>query len=389
MIFPASRKIEYFAPGVFAELAGWRRAAEEAGRTVLDLSIGSPDVPPALDVREALSRAALGRTSYGYTLGDIPELRLTAAEWYAGRYGVELDPERELCSISGSQDALVHFFLAFTDPGDAVLVPDPCFPAVMTGLRLAGAEPVAMPLRAENGYLPDLAAIAPEDRARARVMVLSYPNNPTGAIAPDNFYRAVLDFARENRILLLHDNAYSELVYDGVPGRSILEFPGSKDVAVELNSLSKSCCMPGARMAFLLGNEGVVETFSRLKSNLDLGAFLPVQLAAIAALEALSETAQKNLLTFRSRRDAFCRALAEAGLPPEPCHGGLFVWVRLPGARDDRAFARALFDRTAVLCAPGSAFGREGRGFVRFSLMLPEKLLCAAAAAVGESRLLA
>ena len=389
MIFPASRKMEYFTPGVFAELAGWRHEAEAAGRTVLDLSIGSPDVPPALDVRKVLSAAALDRACYGYTLGDIPELRLAAADWYAGRYGVELDPARELCSLAGSQDALVHFFLAFTDPGDAVLVPDPCFPAVLTGLRLAGAEPIAMPLRAENGYLPDLDAVAPEDRARARVMVLSYPNNPTGAIAPDGFYRAALDFARENRILLLHDNAYSELVYDGVPGRSILEFPGARDVAAELNSLSKSCCMPGARMAFLLGNAGVVETFSRLKSNLDLGAFEPVQLAAIAALETLPETAPDNLLRFRGRRDALCRALTEAGLPPEPCHGGLFVWARLPGAWDDREFARALFERTGVLCAPGSAFGRSGRGFVRFSLMLPEERLCAAARAVGESGLLA
>ena len=380
--------MEYFAPGVFAELAGWRRSAEAAGRRVLDLSVGSPDVPPALDVRETLSAAALGRGSYAYTLGDLPELRFAAADWYAGRYGVELDPERELCSLCGSQDALVHFFLAFTDPGDTVLVPDPCFPAVLTGLRLAGAEPAFLPLRAEMGYLPDLDAVAPELAARAKVLVLSYPNNPTGAAAPDDFYRRALDFCRKNGILLLHDNAYSELVYDGVPGRSILEFPDARDTAVELNSLSKSCSMPGARMAFLLGNAGVVQAFSRLKSNLDLGAFAPVQLAAIAALEALPETAQSNLLLYRGRRDALCRALTEAGLPPESCRGGLFVWARLPGAGGDRAFARALFDRTGVLCVPGSAFGREGRGFVRFSLMLREELLCEAARAAAESGLL-
>lgn len=390
MKIPISSRMEHFlAPGVFTELAERRRALEAEGRQVIDLSIGSPDLPPSLDIREAVSQTALKPWSYGYSLGDLPELRRAAQSWYYGRYGVLLDPERELLGLSGAQDGLVHFLLAFTEPGDKVLVPDPCFPAVMTGVRLAGAEPVFLPLREENGFLIDFPGISPKDAAAAKVIFVSYPNNPTGATAPDSFYRDLIAFAAKYGILVLHDNAYSDMVFDGPPGRSFLEFEGAKDVGVELNSLSKSYSIPGARMAFLAGNAGIVSVFARLKSSLDLGAFYPAQRAAIAALTGDQADVEDLRRLYARRRDVLTAGLREAGLSPAPCRGSLFIWSRLPeGIQDDRAFVLELLARSGVLLAPGSAFGSEGRGRVRASLMCREPALREAARRIGESGLL-
>lgn len=389
MEFPTSERMKYFGAGVFAELAGWKHAFEAEGCPVIDLSIGSPDTPPSLDVREAASKEALRPYNYAYSLGDLPELRQAAQAWYYGRYGVLLDPEKELLSLYGAEDGLVHFLLAFVDPGDKVLVPNPYFPAVLSGVRLAGAEPVFMPLRLENDFLIDFSAIAPADADKAKVMVVSYPNNPTSATAPDSFYAELIAFAKRYNILVLHDNAYSEMVYDGPPGKSFLEFEGAKEVGVEINSLSKTYSMPGARLAFLAGNAGIVAAFARLKSNIDLGSFLPTQYAAIAALTGDQCHVDDLRALYRSRRDVLAQALTEIGVPPIPCHGSLFMWVRLPERReDDKAFVHSLFQKTGVLLAPGSAFGSEGRGYVRLSLMCNADILCTAVQKIAGSGLL-
>ena len=384
-----SQRMQYYRAGIFAELAGLRRELEAGGHPTIDLSIGSPDTPPALPVCQALARAAAEPDSYGYSLGDLPELRQAAAGWYDRRYGVRLDPQEEILFLSGAQDGLVHFFLAFLNPGDTVLVPDPCFPAVLAGVRLAGATPVFLPLRQENDFLIDLSAI-PEPVARAaKLLVFSYPNNPTTAVAPDSFYRELIEFAARHNILLLSDNAYSEIVFDGRRGRSLLEFPGGMEQGVEFNSLSKAYSIPGARMAFCMGRADAVQTFARLKSNLDLGSFLPVQRAAIAALTGDQSGIARLRRLYQSRRDALRGALEQIGLQPVPCQGTLVMWLPLPARwADDRRFVLELLHRSGVVLAPGSAFGTQGAGYVRLSLMHPEQTLCEAVQRMADSRLL-
>lgn len=389
MKIQTSERMSHFGPGAFAELAGLKHALMAEGRPVIDLSIGSPDTPPPMDIRTAVSEEAQKPGNYVYSLGDLPELRRAAQSWYARRYGVPLDADREILSLYGAEDALVHFLLAFVNPGDKVLVPNPYFPAVMAGVHLAGAQPVFMPLRAENNFLIDLSAISETDAEAAKVMIVSYPNNPTSAVAPDRFYEALVRFAQKYNILVLHDNAYSEMVYDGPLGKSFLCFDGAKEVGVEINSLSKTYSIPGARLAFLVGNADAVTAYARLKSNLDLGSFLPTQYAAIAALNGDQACVEELRTLYKLRRDALVNSLRKIGLSPLPCHGTLFVWVKLPdGWTDDQAFARALLAETGVLLAPGCIFGSEGRGYLRFSLMCSEAQLRKAAAAIGASSLL-
>ena len=389
MRIPVAGRMQHFESGIFAELAGMKRQLEAEGRKVIDLSIGSPDSAPPQHVRRTLSERALDEKSYGYTLGDIPELREAAAGWYRRRYGVALDADREVLSLYGAEDGLVHFCLAVADPGDTVLVPDPYFPAFLTGVHLAGATPVFMPLREENEFLIDFGAIPEETARRAKLMIVSYPNNPTSAVAPDAFYRELIEFARVYEIIVLHDNAYSDLVYDGPPGKSFLAFDGAKEVGVELNSLSKPYSLAGARLAFCVGNAELIRLFARLKSNLDLGSFLPTQHAAIAAISGDQSCVALLREHYRRRRDVLSGALSEIGWHAAPCHATLFLWARLPGGRkDDRVFVRELLEQSGVLLSPGSAFGEQGSGYVRFSLMQNEDTLRAAASAIADSALL-
>jgi LL-diaminopimelate aminotransferase len=376
-------------PGVFADLARHRQQRLAAGLPVIDLSIGSPDLAPPVHVRQALAEAAMDPSQYGYALNDHPGLRQAAADWYRKRFMVELDPDTEIVSLLGSQDGLMHVTLALLTPGDTVLVPEPCYPAFAAGPMLAGARIYPMPLLARNGYLIDFAAIPREVARTTKFMLVSYPNNPTTAVAPTAFYDTLVAFAHEHSITVLHDNAYSEICFDGAHGGSFLAHAGAKAIGIEFNSLSKPYGLPGARIGFCMGNRDVCRRLALLKSNIDYGMFLPIQAAAIAALTGDQACVAQARAIYRRRRDVLCDGLRTIGWEVTPPGGTIFVWARLPGElQDSRRFCEELLSRAGVMVTPGRAFGALGEGYVRLALVQDEETLRQAVRAIGESGLI-
>lgn len=383
-----ARRMEQFQPGIFNVLNARRREMEAQGRQVWDLSIGTPDFKPALHIMEALSQAALKPENYRYSLTEHPELVEAVRHWYARRYGVTLAPE-ELMSVYGSQEGLAHIGLAICNPGDVVLVPNPGYPIFEMGPLLCGAHIVPYSLLPENGYLPDLDAIPPEVARAAKMMVVSYPANPVCVTAPRDFYERLVEFALRNQIIILHDNAYSEIVYDGREAGSFLSIPGAMEVGVEFNSLSKTYNLTGARISFVLGNRKVVEKFRTLRSQIDYGIFLPVQFAAIAALNGPQDGVALQRGAYQARRDALCGGMRSIGWDMPDSQGSMFAWAPLPQGYDRSAdFCFALLEKTGLLCTPGSAFGPLGEGFVRFALVQPPEVIRQIVAAVRDSGLL-
>ncbi|QAY66622.1 aminotransferase class I/II-fold pyridoxal phosphate-dependent enzyme [Paenibacillus protaetiae] len=377
---------------IFAELAEWKRAAAFAGSDVIDLGIGSPDRPPTPAVRQALSEAALQAGAYRYPGSHGTEaFRVKAAEWMAYRFGVSLDPDAELVTLMGSQDGLAHLAMALCNPGDTALLPDPGYPIYAGSLALAGVEPVLMPLRAENGYLPDLDGICDDVWERAAFIVLNYPNNPLSAVADLDFYERVLHKAKQHQVLIVHDLAYSEMAFDGFEPPSLLAIPGAIDYAVEFHSLSKSFNMAGCRIGFLGGNRDAVGALRELKGHIDYGVFLPVQEAGIAALdEAMSGTLPKAGELYEQRRNRLIGALRQEGWSMALPNATMFAWAALPelaadggGAWTSRRFAQELLQQAGVAVVPGEAFGREGEGFVRIALVEEEARLLEAAQRIG------
>lgn len=382
-------RMERFGEGIFSELLEIKKQKKLWGEPVIDLSVGTPDIPPARHIVEALCEAAADPGNYVYAINDKEELLKAVALWYGKRYGVTLNPSTEVCSLLGSQEGLSHIALSIVDPGDTVLVPDPCYPIFGAGPKLAGAKLHYMPQRKERGYLIDLEAIPIEVADRARLMVISYPNNPTTALAPDWFYERVIAFARRHDIIVIHDNAYSELVFDGRTCGSFLSLPGAKEVGVEFNSLSKTYGLAGAGIGFCVGNEEVVGQLKRLKSNLDYGMFYPIQHAAIAAITGDQSCVEAIRATYEARRDALCSGFREIGWRLEKPSSTMFVWAKLPeGHWDSSAFALELVEKAGVLVTPGSAFGPSGEGFVRLALVQNEDTLLRAADWVDESGIL-
>ena len=365
-----SKRMDRFGPSIFTELTVQRRAKEAQGESVTDMSIGTPNIPPAGHIKKAIAEAAMENGSYLYAIKDTAELREAAAQWYERRYGVTLDPETEICSLLGSQDGLGHIAMTVVDPGDVFLVPDPCYPVFADGPALAGAELYYMPMRKENDYLIDFDEIPEEIAKKAKMMLVSYPNNPTTALAPASFYEKLIAFAKKYDIKVLHDNAYSELIFDGEPGRSFLSYPGAKDVGVEFNSLSKTYSFAGARCGFCLGNKEIVGKLATLKSIIDYGMFLPVQKGAIAAITGDQSVVEKVRAAYKARRDAFCDGMTAIGWPIERGPSTMFVWAKLPeGWTDSAEFVKQLLDRSGLLVTPGSAFGPSGEGYVRVALV--------------------
>ena len=365
-----SKRMDRFGPSIFTELTVQRRAKEAQGESVTDMSIGTPNIPPAEHIKKAIAEAAMENGSYLYAIKDTAELREAAAQWYERRYGVTLDPETEICSLLGSQDGLGHIAMTVVDPGDVFLVPDPCYPVFADGPALAGAELYYMPMRKENDYLIDFDEIPEEIAKKAKMMLVSYPNNPTTALAPASFYEKLIAFAKKYDIKVLHDNAYSELIFDGEPGRSFLSYPGAKDVGVEFNSLSKTYSFAGARCGFCLGNKEIVGKLATLKSIIDYGMFLPVQKGAIAAITGDQSVVEKERAAYKARRDAFCDGMTAIGWPIERGPSTMFVWAKLPeGWTDSAEFVKQLLDRSGLLVTPGSAFGPSGEGYVRVALV--------------------
>ena len=380
-----AERMDCFGEGVFSSLADIRRQKEARGETVIDLSIGAPNIPPEEHIRRALCEAAADEKNYVYAISDRPELLEAAAGWYARRYGVDLDPGSEICSVLGSQEGLSHIALSVIDEGELVLVPSPCYPVFGDGPKIAGAKIWPMEQRRENGYVIRLDEIPEEVARKARLMVVSYPNNPTTALAPDSFYEELIAFAKKYDIIVIHDNAYSELVFDGESCGSFLQFPGAKEVGVEFNSLSKTYGLAGARIGFCLGNREVIARLRLLKSNMDYGMFLPIQMAAIAALNGDQSCVERTRKAYERRRDVLCESFGKAGWAIEKPKATMFVWAPLPGNyQNSQEFAMELVEKAGVLVTPGSAFGESGEGFVRMALVQDEEAILKVAEAIGK-----
>lgn len=380
-----AQRMEEFQPGIFNVLDERRQQRLAQGLPVYNLSIGTPDFLPEPHVVQALAQAASQPTNYRYSLTELPELVEAVQHWYLRRYGVELETD-ELMSIYGSQEGLTHIGWALCDPGDVVLVPDPGYPIFEMGPALCGAEIVHYPLKEENGYLPDLDGIEPELADQAKMMVVSYPANPVCVTAPDEFYHKLIAFAKAHNIIILHDNAYSDIIFDGRVGKSFLAYEGAKEVGVEYNSLSKTYNLTGARISFVLGNRQLIQTFRRLRSQIDYGIFLPVQYAAIAALNGPQDSVTRNRAEYQARRDALCGGLRSIGWDVPDSQGSMFVWAPLPkGYHNSVDFCFELLERSGLLCTPGAAFGQLGEGHVRFALVQPVPVMQEIVAAVAKS----
>ena len=381
-----AKRMEQFGEGVFSRLAEMRRSRVAEGKEVFDLSIGAPNIPPAKRIMEVMAKAVMEPKNYVYAINDTQEMLQAVAQWYQRRYGVTLDADTEICSLLGSQDGLSHIALSILDAGDVMLVPDPCYPIFADGPRLAGAELYYMPQKKENDYVIQLQDIPEEVAKKAKFMLVSYPNNPTAAMAPESFYHGLVAFARKYDIIVLHDNAYSELVFDGRSWGSFLSIPGAKDVGVEFNSLSKTYGLAGARIGYCLGNSRVVSMLKTLKSNMDYGMFLPIQAAAVEAITGDQSVVAETRAAYERRRDVLCDGLIAAGWQMDKPPGTMFVWAPVPEQyADSESFVRDLLDKTGVLVTPGSAFGPSGEGYVRMALVQSEEDMQRIVEAVKQS----
>ena len=380
-----ARRMKNFGEGVFSRLAAMKREKISSGAQIIDLSIGAPNIPPPAHVMNVLAEESLKPENYVYAITDTRELLNEAGDWYRRRYGVELDPASEICSLWGSQEGLSHIALTLIDDGDLTLVPDPCYPIFADGAKLAGSELYFMPQLKEHDYIIQLDAIPRDVATRAKFIVVSYPNNPTCAVAPADFYERLIYFAKRNDIVVLHDNAYSELIFDGTRGFSFLSFKGAKDVGVEFNSLSKTYGFAGARVGFCLGNREVVRHVKLLKSNIDYGLFLPIQKAAIAALRSPQEVIDQTRAAYIERRDALVDGLNAVGWHMDKPRATMFVWAPVPqGFGTSEEFVKTLLDKSNVMVTPGSAFGSSGEGFVRMALVQTADVMRQVAAQVQQ-----
>jgi LL-diaminopimelate aminotransferase len=375
---PSSR-LERIPPYLFAELE--RKIAEKkaAGVDVISLGIGDPDTPTPQLVVDALCEAARDPGTHQYPSNrGRKEFREAVARFYERRFGVELDPETEIIPALGAKECIFNLNLAFLDPGDAALAADPGYPVYTGGPLLAGADPVLMPLLPERGFAPDLQAISPADRERARLLYLNYPNNPTGAVVPDGLFEETVAFAREHDILVVHDASYTETTYDGYVAPSFLQTPGAKDVGVEVFSLSKGYNMTGWRAAAIVGNAEAIEAYWRLKTNIDSGMFDAVQLAAAAALDRGDDEAKRMCEIYQRRRDLVCDALREIGVDVTPPKGTIYVWAPVPEGYTSASYCEHVLEESAVVISPGGAYGPNGEGFFRISLTVPDDRLAEA-----------
>lgn len=390
-----AKRMRDYEEGIFQVLNEKKLEKEKAGKKVYNFSVGTPDFQPPKHIIEALCKAAEKPENYKYSLRDIPELTDAVIQRYSKRYGVDLS-ENEIMSVYGSQEGITHIAFTLVDPGDIVLVPNPGYPIFSIGPSLAGANITTYNLYKDRGYLPDLNEIAEKHGKnapagqKAKAIIVSYPLNPVCKCAPDSFYEELIRFAKENDIFIIHDNAYSDIVYDGKTGRSILSFEGAKEVAVEFYSLSKSFNYTGARMSFVVGNSEFVSMFKKLRSQIDYGIFLPVQYGAIAALTGPDDCVIDQCRQYEERRNALCDGLTNIGWSFERSQGTMFAWTKIPDkfGEDDVSFVMELFEATGVLCTPGSSFGSLGKGHVRFALVLPVEIINEAVKIIDDSKIL-
>lgn len=384
----ASQRLNRFGAEVFASLNNKLLALKAQGKTIYNMSVGTPDFKPYDHVVEALTQAAQDPEMWKYALRDLPELKQAVCDYYERRFDVSGITPSMVQSCNGTQEGVGHLGLALLDPGDTILVPDPCYPVFEAGAKIADAKLEYYPLVAEHNYLPYVAGIDPEVADRAKYMIVSLPANPVGSVGTPEIYEEIIAFAREHDLLIVHDNAYSDIVFDGEPGGSFLQYPGALEVGVEFFSLSKSFNVTGARIGFLVGREDVVSAFAKLRSQIDFGMFFPIQKAAIACLNGPRDEVEAQRLKYQERRDVLCDGLEDLGWERPNAHGSMFVWAKLPGGRtDSMAFCEELMEKAGVVVTPGASFGPSGEGHVRMALVLPPDQIALAVEAIREAGL--
>lgn len=379
-----SEKIRKMTSSIFQEVVDRKQMALMNGKDVIDLSIGSPDFQPPVFVMETLAKYSMDPGKYGYTLKGIAEFNEAVKYFYSQRYSVELDEKTEVLQLMGSQDGLAHLATAIVDPGDYVLVPDPGYPIYEASVTIAGGEIYPMPLLEENKFLPQLNEIPQEVLQKTKMMILSYPGNPVTALADRVFFEEVVEFAGVHNILVVHDFAYSELIYDGNPQISFLSVPGAKEVGIEFNSLSKTFNMAGCRIGYVAGNSQVINLLASFKSHIDYGVFYPIQKAAIAALTSDYSFLDDQLKLYETRRDALVSGFRNSGWQVANSPATMFVWAKIPDGWQSREFAFKLIEEEGIVVVPGDAFGQEGEGYVRIAMVQPPERLEEAAQRVNK-----
>ncbi|MBF0329089.1 MAG: LL-diaminopimelate aminotransferase [Nitrospirae bacterium] len=370
--FELADRVKHLPPYLFAAIDKMKQDAVAKGIDLIDLSIGDPDIPTPDHIVTAMKQAVEKPAHHRYpSYEGMLSYREAVAEWYRQRFNVALDPKTEVLSLIGSKEGIGHIPLAFVNPGDVVLVPSPGYPVYPVGTMFAGGEPYIMPLKEENAFLPDLSSIPSDILKRAKLMFLNYPNNPTSANAPVDFFKHVIEFANKHNIIICHDAAYSEMYYDNNKPKSFLEFEGAKEVGIEFHSLSKTYNMTGWRIGFAVGNKAVISGLGKIKSNLDSGVFQAVQEASIAALKTDDSTLSNIRSIYQERRDAMYEGLKTIGLSLNKPGATFYLWAKVPAAFDSSGFVSHLLEKCGVLGTPGVGFGAPGEGYIRFALTQP------------------
>ena len=382
-----SKRLDLFGDEVFASLNQKRRELEAAGRPVWDLSVGTPDFPTPDYIKKALVDSCADDANWKYALHDKEELKQAVCDYYKRRFDVDgLEPD-QVMSCRGTQEGMQYVCAALADPGDIALIPDPCYPVFRSGTQLAGATPYYYQLTAEHGFLPHVADIPDDVADKAKYMIVSLPANPVGSVGTPEVYEEIIAFAKKHDIVIVHDNAYADVVFEGVSS-SFFNYPGAMDVGVEFLSLSKSFDVTGVRLSFLVGRKDIVQATYKLRSQVDFGMFFAEQNVAIACLTGPLDGVERQRLAYKERRDALCDGLEAIGWERPNCHGTLFVWARLPhGRTDSLAFTLELMEKTGVIVTPGASFGPAGEGYVRFALVLPPEKIKEAVAQIGKADL--
>ena len=378
--FDMAKRLKGLPPYLFAELDRLKQAEIKKGVDVIPLGIGDPDQPTPENIVQAMHRAIDRKENHHYpSYEGMPAFREAAAGWFQDRFGVTLDPDQEVVTLIGSKEGIGHFPLAFVDPGDVVLVPDPGYPVYEIGTLLAGGVPYFMPLNRENGFLPDLRAIPHDILRKARIIFLNYPNNPTAAVAPREFFEEVVRFAMENRLIVCHDAAYTEIFYDGGKPMSFLEADGALDVGIEFHSLSKTYNMTGWRIGFAAGSAQLIQGLGKIKTNLDSGIFQAIQEAGIEALSEDQSSVEKMRAMYQERRDTFVAGLRDAGLSCDPPRATFYLWMQVPRGYTSKTFCEFLLKKAGIAATPGNGFGKSGEGYIRFTLTVSKERLAEAA----------
>lgn len=378
-------RMQNFQQNIFSEMADYKNKKISDGMEIIDLSVGSPDLPPPPFIMDLLSNTVNNPNMFGYALKGTEEFHESVREYYQKNYSVHLDSNRDILSLMGSQDGLVHLPMVICDPGDVILVPDPGYTAYAAGAALAGAEMYSMPLKKENQYLPMLNEIPENICTKAKLMILNFPGNPIPAMATKEFFEEVIHFAKKHNIVILHDFAYCELYYEEKP-ISFLSVEGAMEVGIEMNSLSKSFNMAGCRVAYAAGNKEIIALLGNLKSNLDYGVFLPIQLAAARALRDQSDFLEENRAIYKKRRDILVEGFNNIGWQVSSPKASMFMWAEVPSPFTSKQFALELLDTAGIVVTPGNAFGNWGEGFVRIALVQPEEILLIALEKLRESK---